>query len=187
MNRPLQLTHLPKTKWTPFFRPYFQMHFCEWKILYFDKNFTEVFIDPTQGWFSVNNMKFSTRFKRKSKKCFWKCGLQTLHHTVQGPMSKYLFLYTSILGITFFKFIKFYVKFLDSLVNFLYQSTIWITSEIDRLVQERRTPLLTHWGYVFHALTHRGKTRLWSTKDVTHQATCHNRVWFLLKFSKFTL
>ena len=38
------LTHLtsPWTKWLPFRRWYFQVHFCEWKILYFDDNFTEV-------------------------------------------------------------------------------------------------------------------------------------------------
>ena len=36
------LTHLPWTKWLPFRRWYFQMHLCEWKVLYFDKkNFTE--------------------------------------------------------------------------------------------------------------------------------------------------
>ena len=39
-----ELTHLPPwTKWPPFYRQYFQMHFHEWKVLYFDLNFTEVF------------------------------------------------------------------------------------------------------------------------------------------------
>ena len=36
------LTHLPWTKWLPFRRQHFQMHFHEWKLLYFDSNFTEV-------------------------------------------------------------------------------------------------------------------------------------------------
>ena len=36
------LTHLPWTKWLPFHRQYFQMHFREWNVLYFDWNFTEV-------------------------------------------------------------------------------------------------------------------------------------------------
>ena len=30
----------PWTKWPPFRRPYFQMYFREWKVLYFDWNFT---------------------------------------------------------------------------------------------------------------------------------------------------
>ena len=29
------LTHLPWTKWSPFRRRYFQVHFREWKVLYF--------------------------------------------------------------------------------------------------------------------------------------------------------
>ena len=36
------LTHLPRTKWPPFRRRYFQMYFREWKVSYFNKNFTEV-------------------------------------------------------------------------------------------------------------------------------------------------
>ena len=36
------LTHLPWTKWPPFPRRHFQIHFHEWKVLYFDSNFTEV-------------------------------------------------------------------------------------------------------------------------------------------------
>ena len=32
----------PWTRWPPFRRRYFQMHFREWKVLYFDLNFTEV-------------------------------------------------------------------------------------------------------------------------------------------------
>ena len=36
------LTHLPWTKWLPFHRPHFQLHFLEWKVLYFDSNFTGV-------------------------------------------------------------------------------------------------------------------------------------------------
>ena len=32
----------PWTKWPPFRRRYFHMHFLEWKYLYFDYNFTEV-------------------------------------------------------------------------------------------------------------------------------------------------
>ena len=32
----------PWTKWTPFRRQHFQMHFLEWKFLNFDSNFTEV-------------------------------------------------------------------------------------------------------------------------------------------------
>ena len=32
----------PWTKWLPFRRRYFHMHFSEWKVLYFDYNFTEV-------------------------------------------------------------------------------------------------------------------------------------------------
>ena len=31
------------TKWMPFRRQQFEMHFYEWKFLYFDSNFTEVF------------------------------------------------------------------------------------------------------------------------------------------------
>ena len=41
-----ELTHPPPppppTKWPPFRRRYFQMHFREWQVLYFDWNFTEV-------------------------------------------------------------------------------------------------------------------------------------------------
>ena len=33
----------PWTKWPPFRRRYFQMHFPDWKVLYFGWNFTEVF------------------------------------------------------------------------------------------------------------------------------------------------
>ena len=33
---PCMLTHLPLEKWLPFSRQYFQMHFREWKVLYFD-------------------------------------------------------------------------------------------------------------------------------------------------------
>ena len=33
----------PWTKWPPFCRRYFQMHFCAWKVSYFDHNFTEVY------------------------------------------------------------------------------------------------------------------------------------------------
>ena len=36
------LTHLPWTKWPPFPRWHFQMHFYEWKVLCFDSNFIEV-------------------------------------------------------------------------------------------------------------------------------------------------
>ena len=36
------LTHLPWAKWLLFRRRHFQMHFYEWKLLYFDLNFTEV-------------------------------------------------------------------------------------------------------------------------------------------------
>ena len=36
------LTHLPLEKWPPFRRRHFYMHFHEWKVLYFDSNFTEV-------------------------------------------------------------------------------------------------------------------------------------------------
>ena len=32
----------PWTKWMPFPRQHFQMHFHEWKVLYFDLNFIEV-------------------------------------------------------------------------------------------------------------------------------------------------
>ena len=32
----------PWSIWTPFGRRYFQMHFYEWKVLYFDQNFTEI-------------------------------------------------------------------------------------------------------------------------------------------------
>ena len=35
------LTHLPWTKWPSFRRRYFQMHFREWKVLYFNHNFTK--------------------------------------------------------------------------------------------------------------------------------------------------
>ena len=35
------LTHLPRTKWPAFRIRYFQMHFLQWKVLYFDSNFTE--------------------------------------------------------------------------------------------------------------------------------------------------
>ena len=39
--RDYYLTHPPPLiKWPPFCRRYFQMHFPEWKILYFDSNFT---------------------------------------------------------------------------------------------------------------------------------------------------
>ena len=31
-----ELTHLTWRKWLAFLRRYFQMHFCEWKVLYFD-------------------------------------------------------------------------------------------------------------------------------------------------------
>ena len=34
-------THLPWKKWPPFRRRYFEMHFHEWKFLYFDKNFIQ--------------------------------------------------------------------------------------------------------------------------------------------------
>ena len=43
----------PWTKWPPFHRQHFQMHFHEWKFLYFDSNFTEV---CSQG---VNRQKVS--------------------------------------------------------------------------------------------------------------------------------
>ena len=37
----------PWTKWPPFRRGHFQLHFHEWKVLYFDSNFTEVcFLGP---------------------------------------------------------------------------------------------------------------------------------------------
>ena len=36
-----QLTHPPWSKWPPFCRRYFKMHFPEWKDLQFDYNFTE--------------------------------------------------------------------------------------------------------------------------------------------------
>ena len=36
------LIHLPRTKWPPFRRRYFQMHFREWKVLYFDENLSEI-------------------------------------------------------------------------------------------------------------------------------------------------
>ena len=32
----------PGTKWLPFRKRYFQIHFREWKVLYFDSNFSEV-------------------------------------------------------------------------------------------------------------------------------------------------
>ena len=35
-KHPWGLTHLPCTKWPPFRRRYFQMHYCEWKVLYSD-------------------------------------------------------------------------------------------------------------------------------------------------------
>ena len=34
----------PWAKWPPFCRRYFQMHFREWKVLYFDKKFTDFFV-----------------------------------------------------------------------------------------------------------------------------------------------
>ena len=39
---PGKLTHLSREKWTPFRRRHFQMHLYEWKVLYYDLNFTEV-------------------------------------------------------------------------------------------------------------------------------------------------
>ena len=36
------LHEAPWTKWLPFLRRSFQMHFHEWKVLYFDQNFNEV-------------------------------------------------------------------------------------------------------------------------------------------------
>ena len=36
-------THFPWTKWPPFCRRYFQMHFREWKVFYFDKSSLKVF------------------------------------------------------------------------------------------------------------------------------------------------
>ena len=49
------LTHLPCTKWPPFRRRYFKMHFHEWKVLYSDSNFTFLFLRVqltiTQHWF----------------------------------------------------------------------------------------------------------------------------------------
>ena len=38
----LIFTYLPWTKWLPFPKQHFQMHFHEWKVFYFDSNFTEV-------------------------------------------------------------------------------------------------------------------------------------------------
>ena len=35
------ISALPWTKWPPFHRQYFQMHFHEWKLLYFNWNFTQ--------------------------------------------------------------------------------------------------------------------------------------------------
>ena len=39
---PIAFIHLPWTKWPLFRGRHFQMHFLEWKVLYFDSNFTEV-------------------------------------------------------------------------------------------------------------------------------------------------
>ena len=39
---PTHPPHPPWTKWPPFRRRYFHMHFREWKVLHFDSNFTEV-------------------------------------------------------------------------------------------------------------------------------------------------
>ena len=39
---PLTINLFLWTKWPRFRRRYFQMHFREWKVLYFDSNFTEV-------------------------------------------------------------------------------------------------------------------------------------------------
>ena len=36
------LTHLPWTKWLPFHKRYIHKHFLEWKVLYFEWDFTEV-------------------------------------------------------------------------------------------------------------------------------------------------
>ena len=47
----------PGQKWTPFCTQHFQIHFREWKILYFDLSFTGVFprglIDKSQHWFRL--------------------------------------------------------------------------------------------------------------------------------------
>ena len=37
-----QIHQDPWTKWSPFRRRYFHLHFCQWKVLYFDYNFTAV-------------------------------------------------------------------------------------------------------------------------------------------------
>ena len=42
------LTH-PRTKWPPFRRQYFQMHFRKRKVLYFEWNFTEVYSSGSNG------------------------------------------------------------------------------------------------------------------------------------------
>ena len=38
----LGLTHVSLDKWQPFRRQYFNVHFHEWKVLYFELSFTEV-------------------------------------------------------------------------------------------------------------------------------------------------
>ena len=42
LSSELTLIQHPSTKWPPFCRRHFQMHFHEWKVLNFDLNFTEI-------------------------------------------------------------------------------------------------------------------------------------------------